>query len=70
MSSRNYEIAMLNYMQILETDPKIYNIKTKQKTLKSVINQFATFLKKRCPLCNIPLVQVVTQQSCGNCGWS
>ena len=75
---KHYEVQMTRLLRSLTKDTTIVDINVKNKTLNSILNQTARFLRKKCKLCNTQLVDPVGTRigkfchyySCANCGYS
>lgn len=71
-----YVIKMISYMKSLTKDPP-KDKKVRDETIKSIINEFATFLNIPCPECSVLLVDPIgiklkdnmRHARCGNCGF-
>jgi len=70
--NKRYEINMVAYLKSLKKTT-IIDKDIRDNTLKSVLNQTATFLYIKCPHCSTKLIDPVScickHARCGNCGY-
>jgi DNA-directed RNA polymerase subunit RPC12/RpoP len=77
LEEKRYDIQLISYMKTLEQNPTVVDQKVRDNTIKSVINQTATFLTHKCPECSLKLIDPVgiklitslRHARCGNCGF-